>query len=63
MNQNEPALHYVEIVESKTQEVVKRMGPTSESTAIKIENGVHYNLNHDMYFTRIVPAELAKEQT
>lgn len=46
--------YYVEVVETETDEVVERMGPTAERTAEKIERGVNINLNHEDYHTRIV---------
>jgi hypothetical protein len=45
---------YVEIVNTKTDEVVKRMGPMSERKAEKVESGASINLNHEEYHTRIV---------
>lgn len=45
--------YYVEIVESETDEVVKRMGPMSEWRAEKVERGVNINLNHEMFHTRL----------
>lgn len=47
-------MFYVEIVRTLTGEVVERMGPMSERTAERVENGALINLNHDEYFTRIV---------
>ena len=53
--------YYVEIVRIVTadecEEVVKRMGPMSERKAERVEMGALHNLNHDDYFTRVVPAE------
>ncbi len=46
---------YVEIVNIKTNEVVKSMGPMSKSKADKIEGGVMINMNHEEYFTRQRP--------
>lgn len=45
---------YVEIVNTTTDEVVKRMGPMNERTAERVESGANINLNHDEYHTRIV---------
>ena len=47
---------YVEIVNTKTGEVVKRMGPINERAADRVESGAMINLNHAEYFTRIVKA-------
>lgn len=47
--------HYVEVVNARTAEVVKRMGPMDESKAERVERGVLINMNRDDYFTRIVP--------
>lgn len=47
-------MYYVEIVNSKTGEVVNRMGPLTERAANRVEDGVLINLNHDEYHTRIV---------
>lgn len=49
---------YVEIVDDETEEVVKRMGPHTERTADRIEDGVNINLNHERFFTRIVEEDL-----
>jgi hypothetical protein len=49
---------YVEIVNTKTGEVVKRMGPMSERSADRVEDGANINLNHAEYFTRIVKADV-----
>lgn len=38
--------YYVEIVNYDTEEVVKRMGPMSERTAEKTDNGANINLEH-----------------
>jgi hypothetical protein len=52
----EARMFYVEIVKTSSGEVVERMGPMSERKADKVESGVAINLNHEEYFTRIVPA-------
>lgn len=49
--------YYVEVVETETDEVVERMGPTAEGRAERIERGVNINLNHEDYHTRIVEEE------
>jgi len=48
---------YVEIVDSDTQEVVKRMGPMNERNADRVEEGVGINLNHAKFFTRVIGGE------
>jgi len=45
---------YVEIVEVKTNKVVKRLGPMSPSKAERVENGIITNLSPH-YYTRITP--------
>lgn len=45
---------YVEIVETKTGEVIRRLGPHSNRKARKIENGINVNINDEIYHTRIV---------
>lgn len=44
---------YVEIINHKTQEIEKKMGPFSERKANQIYNGVNINLNHDKFYTII----------
>jgi len=48
---------YVEIVNTATGEVVKRMGPMNERSADRVEARALINLNHAEYHTRIVKAE------
>lgn len=48
--------HYVEIVRYSDGEVVRRMGPMSERNADRVDSGADRNLNHEEYYTRIVPA-------
>ncbi len=44
---------FVEVVESATDEVVKRLGPfASEHLAEKADRGANINLNHDRFYTR-----------
>lgn len=47
---------YVEIVNTKTGKVVKRMGPMNERAADRVKSGAMINLNHAEYHTRIVKA-------
>jgi hypothetical protein len=49
--------YYVEIVETDTDKVEKRMGPHTKQMANRIEDGVNINLNHEKYFTRVVEEE------
>jgi len=48
---------FVEIVDSETQEVVKRMGPMNERNAGRVEEGVGINLNHEKFYTRVIGGE------
>ena len=56
---------YVEVVkmrleedeDKRDEEVVKRLEYSSEKAAETGENGVNRNLNHDLYYTRIVSEE------
>jgi hypothetical protein len=52
---------FVEIVKyadgDAEEEVVKRMGPSSQHRAEKIERGADINLDHENYFTRVVDAD------
>ena len=48
-------MFYVEIVDSETKEVIERMGPMDERKAERVEAGASINLNHEKFFTRIVP--------
>ena len=52
----EERMFFVEIVKASSGKVVERMGPMSERKAYKVESGASINLNHEEYFTRIVPA-------
>lgn len=45
---------YVEIVNYETDEIATRMGPHTERTAERIEDGANRNLDHEHWFTRIV---------
>ena len=46
---------YIEIVNHKTEEVVKRVDITGkgERTIDRFEKSMNMNLNHEEYFTRI----------
>ena len=45
--------YYVEIIEYKSEEVVKCMGPMSEHKADRVDDGVNINLNHEEFYTLI----------
>ncbi len=46
----------VEIVDSETDEVIEKLGPyATQRQAERADDGVSRNLNHDKYFTRLVP--------
>lgn len=51
--------YFVEIVSFADSTVEKRIGPLSERAADRVEAGASINLNHDLYFTQIVPEEEA----
>ena len=54
--------HFVEIVETATGKVEKRMGPMSESKADKVEMGVLHRIDLDRFFVRTgTDAALKKE--
>lgn len=46
---------YVEIRDFEKNAVLKRMGPFSERKAERVDNGLNINLNHDEFYTLIVP--------
>lgn len=50
-------MFYVEVVNSKTEEVIEKLGPMPERKADRTEDGMNINLNHEEYFTRIVPSD------
>lgn len=47
-----PVLYVIEVVETKTGEVVKTFGPHLDRMCDRLENGVNINLDHDRFFTR-----------
>lgn len=50
--------YFVQIVEIKTGNEIKELGPyKSERMAEKAESGVNRNLNHDLFVTWVVPSE------
>ena len=49
-------MFFVEIVNTNTEAIVKRMGPMKERDAERVFAGASINLNHDDYFLRIVEA-------
>jgi len=48
-------MFYVEIVSYENDKVEERRGPFSERRADKIDDGLNINLNHEAFYTRIVP--------
>lgn len=44
----------VHVVETATNEVVKRIACPGQHTAEKVERGLNINLNHERFFTNIV---------
>lgn len=52
---------YVEVVETKTDEVVERLGPMPENKACKVQGGLDINLNHQEFHTSLV-CEFRKER-
>lgn len=52
---SEPRLRFfVEIVETATDKVERRLGPHHKRTADKVEAGASRNLDHERYYTRQV---------
>lgn len=49
--------YYVEIYKLESGEVVRKMGPHSESRANRIADGASINLNHDTHAVRVVDEE------
>lgn len=47
----------VEVVESTTNKVVKTFKVDSENKANRIDAGLNINLNHEAFFTRVVPPQ------
>ncbi|WP_033829103.1 hypothetical protein [Bacillus andreraoultii] len=48
-------MYLVQIIRKSTNEVVQEMEAKSERIAEQVERGANINLNHDEYFTQIVP--------
>lgn len=46
--------HFVEIVDSETEEVVKSMGPHQEGVAKRIKRGAEENIDHSRFYVRVV---------
>jgi hypothetical protein len=44
----------VEVVDVKTREPVKRLGPMSERKADRVERGILMNLDDEKYFVQVV---------
>lgn len=51
--------HYVEVVSYETGKVEERRGPYPERRAEKIAAGMDVNLDHERYYTRVVPSKEA----
>ena len=45
----------IEVVEAATDKVVKTLMAGSEREANRIDDGLNINLNHESFFTRVVP--------
>ena len=48
---------YVVIIKRENEEEVRKMGPFSEHKAEKVERGANINLNHELFYTLIVPED------
>jgi len=59
--ESEKRMFYVEIVESATEKVIKRMGPMSERQAERTADGVSINLNHADYHVQVTPRQQPKQ--
>jgi hypothetical protein len=57
---HKPLAHYVEIVETATGKVDKRMGPMMEEKAEKVERGVLLRINEDFHVRTGTAAALEK---
>ena len=55
-------LFFVEIVKYGETKPEKQIGPVTMRAALKIQDGADINLNHDDYFTRIVPVQGAEKE-
>jgi hypothetical protein len=51
--------YYIEVVSYADDAVSKRLGPANWRRAEKIESGLEINLNHDLYYTRVIPVSEA----
>jgi len=49
--------YFVQIIEYENDRVVEIMGPFAEIKAVKVDDGVNINLNHEKYYTIIVEDE------
>ena len=47
----------IEVVRHGDDVVVKTIGPLTPRKADRVDAGMQHNLNHDDYYTRIVPAK------
>jgi hypothetical protein len=55
--ETEPRKFFVEVVDSATQKVIRKMGPHPRKRAERIEYEVIRKLQHEAYHTRIVEAK------
>ena len=53
--------YFVEIFERESGTVEKRIACLNERIADKVEHGALINLNHELYFTRIVEEEVKEK--
>ena len=54
--------YYVEVRRFGTEEVIKRMGPQGEHAAERLERSLSNNLNHEEYYTFLVPEDDSDEE-
>ncbi len=47
----------IEVVDSTTDKVVKTFKADSEREANRIDDGLNINLNHEAFWTRVVPSK------
>lgn len=59
---HKPLAHYVEIVETATNKVERRMGPMTEAKADKVENGALMRVDIARFFVRTGTDEALKKE-
>lgn len=57
----EEILYYVNVCENDDHAILHRLGPKPLRAAERIESGLNRNLDHDQFYTEIVPAETERE--